>query len=385
MRSKPLKSGSESVVGTPALGRQLRTRPLELTVVVPTFNESTNVELLLGSLYVALEGTEWEVIFVDDDSPDDTAAVVRRLAQRDTRVRCIQRIGRRGLGSAVIEGMLASSAQYMAVIDGDMQHDERLLPLMLATLRDENLDVVIGSRHVAGGGLGNWDIRRATFSKIATKLARSVVPADLADPMSGFFILSRPAFERTVRQLSGQGFKILVDLFASTPIPYRFKEVPYTFRTRLHGESKLDGLIVWQYVMLLLDKWIGRVVPVRFVVFCAVGGSGVISHLLVLSLTLKLFSSFPIAQFFATGVAMTGNFVLNNILTYRDKQLVGKRFLSGLLRFYAICSVGILANVGIASVAFAQNYTWWISGLAGATISVVWNYSVSSIFTWNDE
>jgi dolichol-phosphate mannosyltransferase len=256
---------------------------------------------------------------------------------------------------------------------------------MLATLREENLDVVIGSRHVAGGSLGNWDIRRAMFSKFATRLARLVVTADLADPMSGFFILSRPAFEQTVRRLSGQGFKILVDLFASTPVPYRFKEVPYTFRTRLHGESKLDGLIAWQYIMLLLDKSIGRFVPARFVVFCAVGGSGVISHLLVLALTLKLFSSFPLAQFVATGVAMTGNFVLNNILTYRDKQLAGKRLVSGLLRFYAICSVGILANVGIASVAFAQNYTWWISGLAGATIGVVWNYSVSSIFTWNDK
>ena len=353
----------------------------ELTIVVPTFNERDNVELLIARLDAALRGIEWEVLYVDDDSPDGTAAKVRELAQTDPRIRCLQRIGRRGLSTAVIEGMLASSAPYLAVIDADLQHDESLLPQMLAAIKAEDLDVVIGSRHVAGGGVGDWDRRRVTISGFAARLARLIIAAELTDPMSGFFMLSRPAFERAVRRLSGQGFKILLDLFASTPVAYRFKEIPYVFSQRQHGESKLDSLAIWEYLMLLLDKLFGRYVPVRFLSFAAIGGSGVVVHFLTLYFALKAVE-FPVAQALATVVAMTSNFVLNNMLTYRDRRLVGRRFLTGLGSFYAVCSLGAVANVGIASAAFAHHYTWWLSGLAGAAVGVVWNYAVSSIFTW---
>jgi len=353
----------------------------ELTIVVPTFNERDNVELLIARLDVALRGIEWEVLYVDDDSPDGTAAKVRELAQTDPRVRCLQRIGRRGLSTAVIEGMLASSAPYLAVIDADLQHDESLLPQMLAAIKAEDLDVIIGSRHVAGGGVGDWDRRRVTISGFAARLARLIIAAELTDPMSGFFMVSRPAFERAVRRLSGQGFKILLDLFASTPVAYRFKEIPYVFSQRQHGESKLDSLAIWEYLMLLLDKLFGRYVPVRFVSFAAIGGSGVVVHFLTLYFALKAVE-FPVAQALATVVAMTSNFVLNNMLTYRDRRLVGRRFVTGLGSFYAVCSLGAVANVGIASAAFAHHYTWWLSGLAGAAVGVVWNYAVSSVFTW---
>ena len=353
----------------------------ELTIVVPTFNERDNVELLIARLDAALRGIAWEVLYVDDDSPDGTAAKVRELAQTDPRIRCLQRIGRRGLSTAVIEGMLASSAPYLAVIDADLQHDESLLPQMLAAIKAEDLDVIIGSRHVAGGGVGDWDRRRVTISGFAARLARLIIAAELTDPMSGFFMVSRPAFERAVRRLSGQGFKILLDLFASTPVAYRFKEIPYVFSQRQHGESKLDSLAIWEYLMLLLDKLFGRYVPVRFVSFAAIGGSGVVVHFLTLYFALKAVE-FPVAQALATVVAMTSNFVLNNMLTYRDRRLVGRRFLTGLGSFYAVCSLGAVANVGIASAAFAHHYTWWLSGLAGAAVGVVWNYAVSSIFTW---
>lgn len=353
----------------------------ELSVVVPTFNERDNIELLLARLEAALCGIEWEVIYVDDDSPDGTAHKVRSLAQANSRIRCVQRIGRRGLSTAVIEGMLASSASYLAVIDADLQHDETVLPRMLDAIKQQELDIVIGSRHVAGGGVGEWDRRRATISGFATRLARLVVAAELSDPMSGFFVISRPAFERAVRRLSGQGFKILVDLFASTPIPYRFAEMPYVFRQRLHGESKLDSLVAWEYLMLLIDKRFGRFVPVRFVSFAAIGISGVAVHFITLSCALQVLS-FPIAQASGTIAAMTSNYVLNNILTYRDRRLAGLRFFTGLASFYGICSLGAAANVGIASAAFGHNYTWWFAGLAGAAVGSVWNYAVSSVFTW---
>ncbi len=353
----------------------------ELTVVVPTFNERDNIAPLLARLQAALFGIEWEVVFVDDDSPDGTAAEIRLLARADPRIRCLQRIGRRGLSTAVIEGMLSSSAPHLAVIDADLQHDETLLPRMLAALKAESLDLVVGSRHVAGGGVGDWDRRRVQISGIAARLARLVVAAELSDPMSGFFMISRPAFEAALRRLSGQGFKILLDLFASAPTAYRFKEMPYVFGRRLHGESKLDSLVVWEYLMLLLDKLFGRYVPVRFVFFAAIGTSGIAVHFLTLYFAMMAVS-FPVAQALGTVVAMTSNYALNNTLTYRDRRLKGARFLVGLLSFYAICGLGAVANVGIASVAFAQHYSWWISGLAGAAVGVVWNYAVSSVFTW---
>ena len=377
-------------LGEPADAAVVEARPdildaprvgIELTVVVPTFNERDNVELLIARLDAALGGIEWEVVYVDDDSPDGTADKVRELAQKDPRIRCLQRIGRRGLATAVIEGMLASSAPYLAVIDADLQHDEKLLPQMLAAIKAEDLDVVVGSRHTLGGGLGEWDRRRVTISNFATRLARLVVAADLTDPMSGFFMLSRPAFERAVRRLSGQGFKILLDLFASTPVPYRFKEIPYVFGQRERGVSKLDSFVAWEYLMLLADKLVGRYVPVRFLSFAAIGGLGVFVHFATLYSALQL-APFPAAQALATFVAMTSNFALNNVLTYRDRRLTGRRFLTGLLSFYAVCSLGAVANVGIASAAFADHYTWWASGLAGAAVGVVWNYAVSSVFTW---
>ena len=356
----------------------------ELTVVVPTFNERENVEPLIAKLGEALAGVDWEALYVDDDSPDGTAAHVRDLAQRDPRIRCVHRVGRRGLSTAAIEGIMASSAPYVAVIDGDMQHDERLLPRMLATLKADDTDIVIGSRHVEGGGLGDWDKSRVAISDFATKLSRLVVRAELSDPMSGFFMVRRSSFEETVRRLSGQGFKILLDIFASAPRALRFKELGYQFRTRQHGESKLDSMVVWEYLMLILDKMIGHVIPVRFVMFAAVGGSGVVVHFTALYLALAWLGDgyFGLSQTIAAVLAMTSNFVLNNVLTYRDRRLKGLKFLWGLLSFYVVCSVGLVANVGAASFLFERDYQWWVAGGAGVLVAVVWNFAASSIFTW---
>ena len=381
MQSHRTNNAGTAAAGAITLASPPAKSGIELTVVAPTFNEHDNVEILVARLDAALGGIEWEIVFVDDDSPDGTADKVRALARNDPRVRCLQRIGRRGLSTAVIEGMLASSAPYLAVIDADLQHDETVLPQMLASIKAEELDIVIGSRHAAGGSIGDWDRRRATISNVAARLARLIVAADLTDPMSGFFIMARPAFERSVRRLSGQGFKILLDLFASTPVAFRFREVPYVFGQRQHGESKLDSFVVWEYLMLLTDKLVGRFVPARFIFFAMIGGLGVIVHFSTLYLSLKLVA-FPAAQAIATFVAMTSNFVLNNMLTYRDRRLSGWHFVAGLVSFYAVCSLGAVANVGIASAAFAEHYTWWAAGLAGVAVGVVWNYAVSSVFTW---
>ncbi len=357
----------------------------ELSVIVPTFNERPNVRELVERLQACLADCCWEVIFVDDDSTDRTAALVRELAQDAHRIRCIQRIGRRGLSTACIEGMMASSAPYLAVIDGDLQHDETLLPQMLDELRAGDVDVVVGSRYLPGGGIGSWDGSRASVSLIASRLSRLVLKADLADPMSGFFMIRRDAMEGSVRQLSGIGFKILVDFFSSSPRPLRFVELPYEFRSRKAGESKLDSQAAWDYLMLLVDKLIGHLLPVRFVAFSLVGGVGVAVHLAVLAVLMQqVGTNFVTGQTIATLVAMTSNYTLNNLLTYRDRRLKGWDCLRGWFSFAAACGIGAIANVGIASYLFSAEIKWMLAAIAGILVGTVWNFAVTRFYTWHE-
>jgi dolichol-phosphate mannosyltransferase len=370
--------------GATALAPVARYAAPELAIVIPTLNERDNVPIVVQRLNRVLAGIAWEAIFVDDDSPDGTADVVRALARSQPNIRVLQRLGRRGLSSACIDGILASAAPYAAVMDGDLQHDENLLPVMLAKIKAERLDIVIASRHIREGGVGDMQRSRIAISDFASRLGRLVVKADLTDPMSGFFMIKRDAFSEAMRSLSGQGFKILLDLFASAPRPLAFAEVPLNFRPRLHGESKLDAMVAWEYLMLLLEKLVGPAVPVRFLLFSLIGGLGVGTHLLTLWFgTHVLFVAFAVAQTAATIVAMTGNFLLNNLFTYRDRRLRGKRLWTGLISFYAVCGVGTAANVGVAAHLVYGHTSWWLAGLAGAAVSVVWNYAMSSIFTWS--
>ena len=362
---------------------------VELSIIVPTYNEKENITALIARIDTCLAnhscGTDpaWEIIFVDDDSPDGTAELIRSVGRDDRRIRCIQRLNRRGLSAACIEGMLASSASYLAVMDADLQHDERLLPRMLETLRQGEDDLVVGSRYVAGGSVGEWNPVRARISRFATRLSHLVLRIPVSDPMSGFFMLRRRVFLNTARHLSGVGFKLLFDIIASSPQPLRLQELPYTFRTRQFGESKLDGQVGWEYLLMLLDHVLGRYVPVRFLSFALVGGLGVGIHLLVLALLFEgMQVSFLHSQIIATLVAMTTNFALNNVLTYRDMRLRGWRWLQGWLSFSVACGVGAVANVSLAAYLFEKGTAWILAALAGITVGAVWNYAMTAVYTW---
>ncbi len=365
-----------------ALDRSLDQAPIALTIVIPTFNEVGNVEILLERIGLALAGTEWEAIFVDDGSKDGTPELVTRLAQADRRVRLIRRIGRRGLSSAVVEGALASTAPVIAVIDADLQHDEKILPDLYRAIAGGK-ELAIGTRYAANGSTGEWDAGRLKISRFATALAAPIMKTPLSDPMSGFFAVRRDVLLEAAPNLSSVGYKILLDLVASAPRRLSLAEVGYTFSARQHGESKLDQTVALEYLELLLDKTAGRFVPVKLILFGAVGMIGVIVHLTLLKLLLSGAGLvFAAAQAGAVIAAMTFNFAMNNRFTYRDCQLKGLAWLKGLATFYLVCSLGAVANVGIGSLVYARMPEWWVAGIAGAVVGSVWNYVASGWLTW---
>ena len=357
-------------------------RELELAVVIPTFNERENILELLTRLDTVLADIAYEAIVVDDDSGDGTAAAVQSVALTDPRIRILRRVGRRGLASACIEGMMATPAPYVAVMDADLQHDERILPAMLAKLKAEQLDLVVASRHSEGGsssGLSPW---RQRLSDAGKALSRFASKSEVTDPMSGFFLSDRRFIDDAVRSLSGRGFKILLDLMASSKRPARVGEVPYHFRERLHGESKLDLMVGIEYLHLLADKLFGDLVPPRFVLFGLVGGSGVVLHLIVLYAMLAFGLTFTVSQIIATVLVMTSNFFLNNIVTWRDHRLRGWALLPGLLKFYLACSIGALLNLEVATSALQFGLPWYAAGFAGLMVGSVWNFAVTYVMTW---
>ena len=358
----------------------------ELSIIVPTLDERDNIEVLVERIARVLDGVAWEVIFVDDDSRDGTLDVLHQLARRDARIRYIHRIGRSGLSSACLEGMASSSAPYLAVMDADLQHDEELLLQMLELLRQGETDLVVGSRYVEGGEARGLSAARSRWSRMATAFARLVLGLQLQDSLSGFFMLTRELYLRSARRVSGKGFKILLDIVASVPGPVRIKEIPFVFRERHAGESKLDTLVVYEFVLVLADKLVGRYIPVQFLVFCLVGCLGVLLHLTVLGVLLKIAGvEFLYSQLIATVFAMTVNFTVNNVFTFRVRRLRGPGFVRGLLFFYGVCGLGAFANIRVAVYLFGLDVPWWGAGLIGMIIGAVWNFSVSSIIVWHRE
>jgi dolichol-phosphate mannosyltransferase len=383
--SPPLILGKERELAISDSSRRMPSEAgPELTIVVPTLNERDNVRPLIDRLDRLLVGVDWEAVFVDDDSADGTAEHLRELGRADRRVRCIRRFGRRGLSSACIEGILSTSAGYIAVIDGDLQHDETLLPRMLDILKRQEADLVVASRYLASGAADGLSNRRRILSRVGAWLARVLLRSDITDPVSGFFMMRSEIADKAAAHLSGVGTKILIDLLASVPgRPLSFTELPYRFSGRNSGSSKLDWFTVLEYLALLAEKVSGGCLPSKFLLFGAVGASGMVVHLVVLRLLLTAAGTgFVGAQSTATATAMIWNYFLNNTLTYRDYRLVGWAMLRGLVSFMAICGLGAVVNVLVARDLYAMTQMWLLAGAAGASVGALLNYALTSMFTW---
>jgi dolichol-phosphate mannosyltransferase len=352
-----------------------------LSVIVPTYREAANVPRLFERLTQILGDLPWEMVVVDDDSSDGTYDVAYEIARRDPRLRCIRRVNRSGLAGAVIEGWLASSADFVAVIDGDLQHDERILPKMYAALANNEGDLVIGTRIADKTQPGGLSPSRQKLSDLGKWFFSQVAGVDISDPMSGFFMTRREIVAELAPKLSADGFKILVDLILSRR-GMKVVEVPYVFRPRTAGESKLSPLVGLDFLGLVAHHASGGVLPTRFVLFALIGGVGLVVHLAVLTVLLGGGRDFTYAQVIATILAMGSNFALNNEITYRNRRYRGFGKIGGFLIFAALCGVGAIANINVASVLYARNGSWGLAGLSGALIGVVWNYAASNTFVW---
>jgi dolichol-phosphate mannosyltransferase len=370
--------------GPPRPARDAATKPKAalLSVVAPTFCERENIQPLVDAVSRALGDQPFELIFVDDDSPDGTYEEIVNLARSGAPVRCIRRVGRRGLASAVVEGVMSSSGELVAVIDADLQHDERLLPRMAKILNETDADIVIASRAVEGGGLGDLDPRRRRMSALATWVSRLLIGNEISDPMSGFFMTRRQVFDGAIYDLTQQGYKILLDVLTSSPRPLKVVELPYVFRRRHAGESKVDAMILAEFAFLIIEKLTRGLVPPRFVLFASVGAAGLSVHLAVLQAMRYAGAAFLSSQATATLCAMTFNFLVNNLITYRTDRLRGPRLLIGYVIFCAVCSFGALANVSVANLTMTQIHSWPVAGIAGALMSAVFNFGVTTRFVW---
>ena len=358
----------------------------ELSIILPAYNEAKNIPLIAEKIAQAMDGRSYEVIVVDDDSPDGTSGVTRELAYERPEVRCIRRVGRRGLSGACIEGMMASQAPIVAVMDADMQHDETRLPVMLDQI-GRGADLVIGSRYVDGGSAtsGFQKKTRAKGSELATALANRITGEFTTDPMSGFFMMRRDVADRAASTVSRDGFKILFDIVSRFGRGLNVVEVPFQFRERIEGESKLGFLVTVQFLGLLVSRYTGGLVPVKFLLYGLVGFSGLFVHMATLfAMNDFIGIDFATSQLVATFAAMTSNFAFNNEVTYAHRKLTGWRFFTGLATFYLVCGIGALANVSIAVRLFEWDWSAGIAGFVGAMMSAVFNYAVTKLVTWRD-
>ena len=357
----------------------------DLTIVIPTYNERDNVAPMVDLLTRALQGRAWEAVFVDDDSPDGTADAVRAIAATRPNIRVLHRTGRRGLAGACIEGILSSTAGLCAVIDADLQHDETRLPVMLDQFdQTPGLDLVIASRKVGGGSAeGGFSAFRSWSSDRATNLTQRALGITVSDPMSGFFMVRRSSFMRLASQLQATGFKILADMLAISRDRWRVAEIPYTFRPRQFGTSKMDRTVALEFLGLLIARKTGGLVSIKFVLFAMVGVIGVFVQLTVLGIALHFAPDrFGWGQTCGVTVAIANNFVLNNMLTYRDRALKGMDFVKGLASFYIVCGFGAVLNIGLAQLVFDLLPIWPLAGAAGAVAGAAWNFIASAQFTW---
>ena len=373
-----------------------------LSVIIPTYNEADNIPILLKRLATALQSIEYEVIVVDDNSPDRTWEVAESFARESDNLRVIRRLNERGLSSAVVYGMSVAVGSSVAVIDADCQHDESILPAMHNAVLNESYDVCVGSRASDGGSYGEWSPARRFISWVAATLARMMLPVKITDPMSGFFVISREIYLNLAPEINPRGFKILLEFIGRNP-QLSIKEIGYTFRNRIHGETKLSGSVIKNYLIALYDLRFGRFISSTFVLYAMVGTTGVLVNMLGFALGEKIglprvstgisqkFDPLYLSVPFGIQLSIITNYLLNNYLTFYDSRHRGWQNVKGLLVFQMVSLLGLIIQTGSFQLLHTNGFLLdivteeirkYVNNSIGIIIATASNYYLNLNFTW---
>lgn len=357
----------------------------EISIVLPTYNESLNIAELLKRIDATLTGhAHFEVIVADDNSPDFTWKLAEELARTRPWLHVIRRLHDRGLSAAVIEGFGLSRGKFKIAMDADLQHDETALLPMLLKFR-EGAHIVVASRRAIGGGISNWSWARRKISSLATRIAQALLPLPSTDPMSGFFGVSQLIHEQLTPKINPRGFKILIEYLARAG-SFKVEEVGYTFQPRLHGESKLSPDVVLEYLEAIWElSRFGSLLPWKFLNYALVGLIGLLINVVSLALFRSIFSlSDSNALWWAIECAILSNFTLNNSITFRKNRFRQTLpLIRGLATFHAVSWAGAYINHSLA-ISLHDLHQWplGIATSAGYLVSLIWNYSINVQICW---
>jgi dolichol-phosphate mannosyltransferase len=362
-----------------------------VSLVLPTYNEGKNITAVIEQLvpvFDSVKNLEYEIIVVDDDSPDRTWEIALGLTDRIPQLRVIRRQGERGLSTAVIRGWQIAQGRVLAVMDADLQHPPEVVANLCREMQ-RGADLGIASRHVEGGGVSDWSLVRRIISRGAQLIGFCLLPeviGRISDPMSGFFMIRRTSIQD--RQLSPLGYKILVEVLGRGKVGW-IAEVPYTFRERAEGTSKLTNKIYFEYFQHLFRLRLYLLQVSSFFRFCVVGASGVVidmSILYLLSDPSTLHWGLTRSKFLAAEAALLNNFIWNDMWTFggiaREQNTMGQR-VKRFLKFNAICSLGIFFNIVILNIEFnLLHMNRYVANLVAIGLVTLWNYKSNKEFSW---
>lgn len=374
-----------AAVSEPRAAGTDRRRPVKpaVSIILPTYNEAENLPLVLAGLARALAEFDYEIIVVDDDSPDLTWQVAETMAARQGRIRVVRRVDQRGLASAVLTGMSVATGKALVTMDADQQHDPEAIPAMLAALAGSEADVCVASRTVAGGSYGSFRRRRRALSRLGAVAARVVVGVDVTDPMSGFFAVTAGRYRAVASQLNPRGFKILLEVLAAGPRP-KVVEVGYRFGARRHGTTKLSWSVLVSFALAVVELGLGRMVSARFTAFALAALAGTtlrrLVHMVASAIDRGSGGPPPLVTAVALTLAIVAMFVVNDRLTFADVATAGSHARSRLIRFTASAAHAMICASALDRWPGPLLGAWSAAAIAGAVLAP-W-YAVCATWVW---
>ena len=350
----------------------------DFSIIIPTYNEKENILNLILEIWNQLTQLNYDIIIVDDNSPDKTGEIVKAFIQGKNlqNIICIERSWQKGLSSAIVEGMAASNSPLIIVMDGDGQHDPKDIYKFVETQKNNDLDLVIGSRFYMEESDINLSRSRFALSRFGIRLSRPFIGNRFTDPLTGFFLIKRNILKNIQNKIYKDGFKILFDILMLKK-DISSQEIQITFRKRLAGDSKLNISTLAHLMGQIVENLSHRIIPSTFFVFSFIGATGVFIHLLALYSFLGVGFDYIFSNFIGSILALTSNYLLNNYLTFNNLHKTLRSRISGLFKYSLFNSLSLMANIGVASFLYLDNFSVAISTLFGISAGLLLNYFLS--------